>query len=57
MGHGKRALPKGLKVTFEALRGRSGGRGIFGIEDAADEKTRQVKLQDRADRIAAYDRG
>ena len=57
MGRGKRALPEGLKVTFEALTGRSGGRGIFGIEDAADAVARQAKLQHMAERIAAYDRG
>ena len=57
MGRGKRVWPEGLKVTFAALTGRSGGRGIFGIEDAADEVARQVKLQHMAERIAAYDRG
>jgi hypothetical protein len=57
MGRGKKALPEGLKVTFEALTGRTRGRGIFGIEDEADEVARQAKLQRMAERIAAYDRG
>ena len=57
MGRGKKGVPKGLKVTFEALTGRSGGRGIFGIEDAADEIARRAKLQHMAEQIAAYDRG
>jgi hypothetical protein len=57
MGQRKRAVPEGLKVTFEALTGRSGGRGIFGIEDAADEIARRVKLQHMAEQLAAYDRG
>jgi hypothetical protein len=57
MGQGKRAVPEGLKVTFEAVTGRSGGKGIFGIEDAADEVARRAKLQHMAEQIAAYDRG
>ena len=57
MGRGKKPLPEGLKVTFEAMVGRSGGRGIFAIEDAADTVARQAKLQHMAERIVAYDRG
>lgn len=57
MGRGKNALSEGLRVTFEALTGRTRGRGIFGIEDEADEVARQAKLQRMAERIAAYDRG
>jgi len=43
----------GLKVSFEAVAGRQGGRGIFAIEDAAEEIARRTKLA----HIAAYDRG
>src|SRR5437773_3575790 len=57
MGRGKKPLPEGLKVTFEAIVGRSGGRGIFALEDDADTVARQAKLQHMAERIAAYDRG
>jgi len=57
MGRGKRALPDGLTVTFEAITGRACGRGIFGIEDEGEEVARQAKLQRMAERIAAYDRG
>ena len=57
MAHGKKALPEGVKVTFEAIMGRPRGRGIFGIEEAGDEVARQAKLQRMAERIAAYDRG
>jgi hypothetical protein len=46
-----------LKVTFEAVVGRRGGRGIFGIEDAADEIARRIKLAPIAEGIAAYARG
>src|SRR5262249_4238182 len=53
----KKKLPEGLSVVFEAIRGRQGERGIFGIEDEADEAARQTKLQRMAERIAAYDRG
>jgi hypothetical protein len=35
---------KDLKVTFEAVAGRQGGRGIFAIEDAAEEIARRTKL-------------
>src|SRR5438067_1832761 len=57
MGRGKKPLPEGLKVTFEGIVGRSGGRGIFALEDDADTVARQAKLQHMAERIAAYDRG
>ena len=57
MRRGKKALPEGLKVTFEALTGRTRGRGLFGIEDEGDEVARQAKLQRMAERIAEYDRG
>jgi hypothetical protein len=57
MGRSKKALPEGLKVTFEALGAPTGGRGIFGIEEEADAVARQAKLHRMAERIAAYDRG
>src|SRR6266436_5007040 len=57
MKRGEKAMVAGGKVAFEALAGREGGAGIFGIEDEADELARQVKLQRMAERIAAYDRG
>jgi hypothetical protein len=57
MGRGKKALPEGVKVTFEAVVGRQGGKGIFGIEDAAEEVARRTKLAEMAEQIAAYDRG
>jgi hypothetical protein len=57
MGRGKKALPEGGKVTFEAIVGRQGGKGIFGIEEAAEEAARRTKLAEMAERIAAYDRG
>jgi hypothetical protein len=57
MGRGKKALPEGVKVTCEAIVGRQGGKGIFGIEDAAEEVARRTKLAEMAERIAAYDRG
>jgi hypothetical protein len=41
----KKKLPEGLNVVFEAIVGRQGGRGIFGIEDEAGEAARQTKLQ------------
>ena len=44
MGQGKRALPERVKVRFEALTGRSDGRGIFGIADPADAVARQAQL-------------
>src|SRR5262245_40139429 len=57
MAHRKKALPEGVKVTFEAITGRARGRGIFGIEEEGEEVARQAKLQRMAERIAAYDRG
>ncbi len=48
---------RGWKVTFEAVAGRRGGRGIFAIEDEGEEMARRTKLADMAERIAAYDRG
>lgn len=55
----RRETPGGeeLKVTFEAIVGRQGGQGIFGIEDEAEEVARRTKLARMAERIAAYDRG
>ena len=55
----RRAKPgaEGLRVTFEAIMGRRGGKGIFGIEDEAEEEARRTKLARMAERIAAYDRG
>ena len=47
----------GGEVTFAAIEGRRGGRGIFGLEEKADERARQAKLQCLAEEIAAYDRG
>jgi hypothetical protein len=46
-----------LKVTFEAIVGRQGAKGIFGSEDEAEEVARRTKLARMAERIAAYDRG
>jgi hypothetical protein len=57
MGRGKTALAEGVKVTFEAITGRTRGRGIFGIEDEGDEVARQAKLERMAERIASYERG
>ena len=57
MAHGKKALAEGMKVTFEAITGRTRGRGLFGIEEEGEEVARQAKLQRMAERIAAYDRG
>jgi len=57
MARTKKGLLEGVKVTFEAVMGRSRGRGIFGIEDEGDEVARQAKLQRMAERIAEYDRG
>lgn len=57
MGRRGKQVPAEVKVTFEAIIGRQGSRGLFGIEDEADEVARQAKLQRMAERIAAYDRG
>ena len=40
MARGKKVLPEGVKVVFEAITGRPQGRGIFGSEDEGDEGTR-----------------
>lgn len=45
------------KVAFAAFEGRQGGKGILGLEEKADERARQTKLQCLAEEIAAYDRG
>jgi hypothetical protein len=45
MGRREKPGAEELKVTFEAIIGRQGGKGIFGIEDEADEVARQAKLQ------------
>ena len=47
----------GGKVVFAAIEGWRGGRGIFGLEEKAEERARQAKLQCLAEEIAAYDRG
>ena len=52
-----KADPKAGKVAFEVLAGRQEGRGIFAIEDAAEEVARRTKLALIAERIASYDRG
>lgn len=57
MRRGEKSLPEELKVTFETTLKREGGRGIFGIEDEAEEMARQTKLGRMAERISAYDRG
>jgi imidazoleglycerol-phosphate dehydratase len=46
-----------VQVEYTAIVGRQGGKGICGIEDAAEEVARQAKLAAMAERIAAYDRG
>lgn len=48
---------KDIKVAFEVVAGRQGGRGIFAIEDAAEEIARRTKLAHIAEQIAGYDRG
>jgi hypothetical protein len=53
----EKADTQGLKVTFEGVVGRRGGRGIFAIEDGAEEIARRTKLAHIAECIAAYDRG
>src|SRR5262245_19972248 len=57
MGRQEKVGAEGLKVTFEAIIGRQGSKGIFGIEDEADEVARQAKLRRMAERIAEYGRG
>jgi hypothetical protein len=48
---------KEVKVAFEVVAGRQDGRGIFAIEDAAEEIARRAKLTHIAEQIASYDRG
>jgi hypothetical protein len=48
---------EGGKVAFEAIVGRQGGEGPFGLEDKAGEIGRQAKLRSLAEQIALYDRG
>src|SRR5215510_2968507 len=48
---------KEVKVAFEVVAGRQGGRGIFAIEDAAEDIARRTKLAHIAEQIASYDRG
>jgi hypothetical protein len=48
---------KDLKVAFEEVAGRQGGRGIFAIEDAAEEIARRTQLAHSAEQIASYERG
>lgn len=57
MGRREKLEAEELRETFEALTGRQGGQGIFGIEDEGDEVARQAKLRRMAKRIAEYDRG
>jgi len=47
----------GRKVAFEAIVGRQGGEGLFGLEDKADELGRRAKLRSLAEQSAQYDRG
>ena len=47
----------GGKVEFAVLEGRRGGKGIFGLEEKADERARHAKLLSLAEEIGAYDRG
>jgi hypothetical protein len=37
MGRREKPGTEGLKVTFEAIIGRQGSKGLFGIEDEGDE--------------------
>jgi hypothetical protein len=53
----QKPLPEGVKVACEAVRGRTRGRGICGIEEEGDEVARQAKVHRRAERIARYERG
>jgi predicted RNA-binding Zn-ribbon protein involved in translation (DUF1610 family) len=57
MRRGEKSDTAELKVTFEVLAGRQGGRRIFAIKDEAEEIARQTKLAHMVERIAAYDRG
>lgn len=53
----EKTVVEGGTVAFEAIEGRRGGTGIFGLEEKADDRARQVKLRCLAEEIAAYDRG
>lgn len=44
-------------MIFEAVTGRSRGRGIGGSEDEGDEVARQAKWQRMAERSGEYERG
>lgn len=57
MGRREKSGTAELKVTFEAIVGRQGAKGIFGIEDTAEEVARRTKLALMAEQIATYDRG
>jgi hypothetical protein len=48
---------KERKVAYEVIAGRQGGRGIFAIEDAAEEIARRTKLAHIAEQLASYERG
>ena len=47
----------GGKVAFAAIEGRRGGKGIFGLEEKAEERARHAQLQCLAEEIVAYERG
>jgi hypothetical protein len=51
MKRGAEADTKEFEVAFEALAGRQGGRGIFAIEDAAEEMARRTKLAHIAEQM------
>src|SRR5215470_17277925 len=57
MGRKAKTGLEGGKVAFEAIVGRQGGEGLFGLEDMADEIGRQAKLRSLAEQIAQFDRG
>ena len=44
---------KEVAVAFEVEAGRQGGRGIFAIEDAAEEVARRTKLAIIAERLTS----
>ena len=48
---------KERKGAFAVVAGRQGGRGIFAIEEAAEEMARRTKLAQIAEQSARYDRG
>src|SRR5215470_20224045 len=57
MGRKAKTGLEGGKVAFEAIVGRQGGEGLFGLEDMADEIGQQAKLRSLAEQIAQFDRG